>query len=142
MSIGKADNGVGGGCLSDQPFRDTTMTVLTGRRSPPLANQNGTQSSGNFNRAGNPRSCNTAAARLLLAFLCVMIIFGLSTKEKAKQAGRFQCPVCKAQRTYAELRHSRRFTLFFIPVLPLGSSSTGRVICTHCGSEFSESLTS
>lgn len=69
-----------------------------------------------------------------------MIIFGFSTKQKAKTAGQFHCPVCQTDRTYAELRHSRRFTLFFIPVLPLGSSSTGRVICTNCGSEFSESV--
>lgn len=66
-----------------------------------------------------------------------MIIFGISTKQKAKPTGTFQCPVCQTERTYAELRHSRRFTLFFIPVLPLGSSSLGRIVCTSCGSEFS-----
>ena len=67
-----------------------------------------------------------------------MIIFGISTKEKTKPVGHFLCPVCQTQRTYAELRRSRRFTLFFIPVLPLGSSSLGRVVCMTCGSEFAE----
>jgi hypothetical protein len=67
-----------------------------------------------------------------------MIIFGFSSKVKARPAGQFQCPVCRAPRTYAELRQSRRFTLFFIPVLPLGSSRLGRVVCTTCGSEFAE----
>ena len=66
-----------------------------------------------------------------------MIIFGISNKRKAKPAGEFHCPVCETQRTYAELRQSRRFTLFFIPILPLGSSSLGRIVCTVCGSEFS-----
>ncbi|MEQ8848156.1 zinc-ribbon domain-containing protein [Botrimarina sp.] len=65
-----------------------------------------------------------------------MLIIGVSTKEKAKPQGRFQCPVCQSQQTYAELRHARRFTLFFIPVLPLGSSGTGRYVCTNCGSGF------
>ena len=68
----------------------------------------------------------------------MFIIFGLSSKVKARPAGQFHCPVCRSQRTYAELRQSRRFTLFFIPVLPLGSSSLGRVVCTTCGSEFAE----
>jgi uncharacterized Zn finger protein (UPF0148 family) len=68
-----------------------------------------------------------------------MIIFGFSSKQKAKRAGQFQCPVCHTQRTYAELRDTRRFTLFFVPVLPLGSSDTGRIVCTACGSEFPRS---
>jgi transcription elongation factor Elf1 len=67
-----------------------------------------------------------------------MIIFGISTKEAAKPAGRFHCPVCGAERTYAQLVRKRRFTLFFLPVLPLGKSSLGRVRCTNCGSEFNE----
>ena len=66
-----------------------------------------------------------------------MIIFGISSKQQARPAGEFQCPVCGMRRTYAELRTSQRFTLFFIPVLPLGSSRSGRVICTACQSEFS-----
>jgi rubredoxin len=69
-----------------------------------------------------------------------MIIFGISSKQKAKPGGQFECPVCQTARTYAELRQTRRFTLFFIPVLPLGSSSAGRIVCTTCGSEFDESL--
>lgn len=68
-----------------------------------------------------------------------MIIFGITSKQKAKPAGKFACPVCETTRTYAELRQVRRFTLFFIPIIPLGSRSLGRVVCTHCGSEFDES---
>lgn len=67
-----------------------------------------------------------------------MIIFGISTKETAKPAGTFHCPVCQTKRTYARLVRKRRFTLFFIPIIPLGSSSLGRVRCTQCGSEFDE----
>lgn len=87
--------------------------------------------------AGRRRRGDSSAGRRERAF---MIIFGISSKQKAKPAGTFHCPVCEAKRTYAELRQTRRFTLFFIPVLPLGSSSTGRIICTTCGSEFSENM--
>jgi hypothetical protein len=69
-----------------------------------------------------------------------LIIFGISSKQTARPAGQFHCPVCQATRTYAELRRSRRFTLFFVPVLPLGSSSLGRVVCTGCASEFSKEV--
>ena len=70
--------------------------------------------------------------------MLLLIVFGISSKQKAKPAGTFQCPVCRTRRTYVELRRSRRFTLFFVPVLPLGSSRLGRVVCATCGSEFDE----
>jgi DNA-directed RNA polymerase subunit M/transcription elongation factor TFIIS len=70
----------------------------------------------------------------------LFIIFGISSKVKAKPAGPFRCPACDAQRTYAELRRSRWFSLFFIPLIPLGSSSLGRVQCTTCGSEYDASV--
>lgn len=66
----------------------------------------------------------------------LFIIFGISSKTKAKPAGQFHCPACDAERTYAELRRSRWFSLFFIPLIPLGSSSLGRIRCTTCGSEY------
>ncbi|MFG0336096.1 MAG: zinc-ribbon domain-containing protein [Maioricimonas sp. JB049] len=66
----------------------------------------------------------------------LFLIFGISTKLKAKPSGPFVCPACQTERPYAELRQSRWFTLFFIPLIPLGSSSQGRVQCTACGSEF------
>jgi len=69
------------------------------------------------------------------------IIFGIDSKVKAKPSGTFQCPVCNVQRTYGELRQSRRFTLFFIPVLPLGSTSLNRVQCMTCDSEFDSGVT-
>ena len=69
-----------------------------------------------------------------------MIIFGISTKEKAKPVGTFDCPACGKHATFAKIVHSRRFTLFFIPVIPLGSTDTHRVICQNCGSEYSENM--
>jgi transcription elongation factor Elf1 len=69
-----------------------------------------------------------------------MIIFGISTKEKAKSAGTFACPACGKHARFAKIVRSRRFTLFFIPIIPLGSSDTGRVICQNCGSEYSENV--
>lgn len=70
----------------------------------------------------------------------LFIIFGISSKEKARSAGSFQCPVCETTRDYSELRISRYFSLFFIPILPLGSTSTGRIVCNHCRSEFSQDV--
>jgi transcription elongation factor Elf1 len=72
----------------------------------------------------------------------LFIIFGISSRQKAKTAGQFNCPVCTAPRSYSELRTSRYFSLFFIPLIPLGSSSTGRVVCNHCGTEFDNRVVS
>ena len=69
-----------------------------------------------------------------------MIIIGLSTKEKTRRAGQFHCPACQQRASYAKIVRARRFTLFFIPLIPLGSSGTGRVVCENCGSEYSESM--
>ncbi|MBW3542352.1 MAG: zinc ribbon domain-containing protein [Planctomycetes bacterium] len=66
----------------------------------------------------------------------LFIIFGISDKVKAKPAGTSHCPACQAERPFVELRRSRWFTLFFIPLIPLGGGSLGRVQCPHCGSEF------
>jgi hypothetical protein len=73
------------------------------------------------------------------ALEATMIIFGIDSKQQAKAAGQFHCPVCDQRRTYARLQQTRRFTLFFIPVVPLGSRQLGRVVCTQCGSEFDQS---
>ena len=72
--------------------------------------------------------------------MTLFIIFGIDSKTKAKTVGTSYCPACQAQRTFAELRRSRRFSLFFVPLIPLGSSSLGRVQCTTCGSEFDPSM--
>jgi len=69
-----------------------------------------------------------------------MIIFGISTKEKAKAAGSADCPACGQHTSFAKIVRSRRFTLFFIPIMPLGSTDTHRVICQNCGSEYSENV--
>src|SRR5690606_38999057 len=69
-------------------------------------------------------------------FMPLFIIFGINSSQKAKTAGQFQCPVCGAPRNYSEIRTGRYFSLFFIPLIPLGSSRTGRVVCNQCGTEF------
>ncbi len=65
-----------------------------------------------------------------------MIIFGIRSKEKTKPAGAHHCPVCGRQREFAQLHQGRWFTLFFIPVIPLGSTNLHRLTCTTCGSQF------
>ncbi|REJ91643.1 MAG: zinc-ribbon domain-containing protein [Planctomycetota bacterium] len=70
--------------------------------------------------------------------MTLFIIFGIDSKTKAKPVGHHHCPACQAERTFTELRRSRWFSLFFIPIIPLGSSSLGRVQCTTCGSEYNE----
>jgi len=69
-----------------------------------------------------------------------MIIFGISTKQKLKPAGQHSCPACNQHASFGRIVTARRFSLFFIPIIPLGSSDTGRVVCQNCGSEFAASM--
>ncbi|MFU7562154.1 zinc-ribbon domain-containing protein [Roseiconus sp. JC912] len=67
-----------------------------------------------------------------------MVIFGISTKQKVESAGEFNCPACASKTTCGRIVIARYFTLFFIPVLPLGRTRTHRFACQRCGSVYSE----
>lgn len=64
-----------------------------------------------------------------------MIIFGASARTKTIGEGQFYCPNCQEMRRY-ELKQARQyFSLYFIPLIPLGE--TGRFVqCQTCGMAF------
>lgn len=64
-----------------------------------------------------------------------IIIFGARPIERNVGSGSFYCPSCRDEAPYSHLKVKQFFTLYFIPLIPLGS---GRelVRCAGCGSEF------
>ncbi|MEM6296322.1 MAG: zinc ribbon domain-containing protein [Myxococcota bacterium] len=64
-----------------------------------------------------------------------MIIFGTRTTNPKTGAGVFNCPRCGPQRQFTHRKAKRWFTLYFIPVIPLGTA--GEFIeCDACGESF------
>jgi uncharacterized paraquat-inducible protein A len=64
-----------------------------------------------------------------------MIIFGMRVRHKVKGEGEFYCPRCKSQRAYLHKRATRYFTLYFVPLIPLGTLAE-YVECQLCGTTF------
>lgn len=68
-----------------------------------------------------------------------IILFGTKGIESTVDSGVFLCPTCRCQRPYTRKVVKRWFTLFFIPVLPLGEA--GRFVsCDHCGVSYDEKV--
>jgi rubredoxin len=61
-----------------------------------------------------------------------MIIYGYRNREFEMGTGNFYCPKCETQRPYKFKKVTRYFTLFFIPLFPLGTVSQ-YVECSVCG---------
>lgn len=61
-----------------------------------------------------------------------MIIYGYRNREKELGTGTFYCSKCEVQRPYRHKKLVRYFTLFFIPLFPLGTLSE-YVECQVCG---------
>jgi len=49
-----------------------------------------------------------------------MIIFGTRGVKSTMEKGEFDCPQCEANRAYKHKKVTRFFTLYFIPIIPLG----------------------
>lgn len=64
-----------------------------------------------------------------------IIIFGTKPVERETGSGSFSCPTCGQDAPYSRHRIRQVFTLYFVPLFPVGS---GRelVRCRRCGSEF------
>lgn len=70
-----------------------------------------------------------------------MIIFGTRTMSSTRGGGAFNCPRCGLSRQYRHVGVNRWFTLYFIPVIPMGSAGE-YVECTSCAGTFGvEALT-
>ncbi|HLZ25107.1 MAG TPA: hypothetical protein VKQ30_23540 [Ktedonobacterales bacterium] len=60
-----------------------------------------------------------------------MIIYGYRRRNKVMGQVPYVCPQCQRNGYHSVVRTSRFFTLFWIPIIPLGSSTTAR--CNLCG---------
>ncbi len=60
-----------------------------------------------------------------------MIIFGTRGVKSTIKEGQFHCPQCEAQQRYRHRKVTRFFTLYFIPIIPLGQVGE-YVECTRC----------
>ena len=68
-----------------------------------------------------------------------MIIFGTRSMESVRSTGNFNCPRCGRSKPYHHKSVNRWFTLYFIPVIPMGSIGT-YVQCGQCGATYSEAV--
>ncbi len=64
-----------------------------------------------------------------------MIIFGTRGVKSTKATGNFNCPQCETSRSYRHRKVTQFFTLYFIPLIPLGSKGE-YVECNHCKGTF------
>ena len=64
-------------------------------------------------------------------------MIGLSTTKPVIDTGSFDCPKCHQQRSYQRKLIKNWISIYFIPIIPIGSS--GEVLqCTKCKIEFPE----
>jgi hypothetical protein len=64
-----------------------------------------------------------------------MIIFGTRTTNPTAGQGMFNCPRCGPQKPYTHKKAKRWFTLYFIPVIPLGTAGE-YIECNACAGTF------
>ncbi len=60
-----------------------------------------------------------------------MLIFGLSSRDFLLATLVFLCERCQTQGAHQLVRRVRRLSLFFIPLIPLGTRYID--VCTVCG---------
>jgi hypothetical protein len=70
-----------------------------------------------------------------------MIIYGYKHREIQLGTGHFHCFKCEVQRPYRHKKIVRYFTLFFIPLFPLGTLSE-YVECQVCGRTYTADILS
>jgi len=66
----------------------------------------------------------------------MLIIFGTKLRARAIAVGEFFCPNCGVDRNYVLQQIRRWFTLFFLPVVPMGKVLGDQVKCSTCGTCF------
>ncbi|MEN8149181.1 MAG: zinc ribbon domain-containing protein [Planctomycetota bacterium] len=67
--------------------------------------------------------------------MIAFIIFGWKGVTYTKTRGRFHCPQCAEERDFEHKRVRNFFTLYFIPLIPLGLAGE-YIHCTACGGDF------
>jgi Tellurite resistance protein TerB len=66
----------------------------------------------------------------------MILIWGLRARAKTTGTGEFFCAKCGADRSYVLQQIRRWFTLFFIPLFPVGKTLGEQVKCSTCGTCF------
>jgi uncharacterized tellurite resistance protein B-like protein len=61
-----------------------------------------------------------------------MIIFGTKGRSIKMDSGEFNCPNCNIKRVYNKKYVQDWFTLYFIPILPVGSKKNEHIECEEC----------
>lgn len=67
----------------------------------------------------------------------MILIWGLRARAKTLSTGEFFCTHCGTDRSYVLQQIRRWFTLFFIPLFPVGKPLGEQVKCSTCGTRFS-----
>lgn len=70
-----------------------------------------------------------------------MIIFGRRNMTSVESRGTFHCPRCGPDKSYSKIRVNRWFTLYFIPVIPLGTAGS-YYQCNTCAGTYDASVLS
>jgi hypothetical protein len=65
----------------------------------------------------------------------MFFIVGLRLRHSTAGTGTFRCPNERGDRSYERVRARRWFTLFFIPLIPLGTRREW-VRCRGCGAAY------
>lgn len=65
----------------------------------------------------------------------MLLIMGMKARLKVLAEGMFWCPNEGGQRHYRHVSARRWFTLFWIPVIPLGQLGES-VECSSCGAQY------
>ena len=68
-----------------------------------------------------------------------MIIYGTTGRNVDVGGGQFHCPTCGMDSTYKHCEVKRYFTLYFIPLIPMGSAGEF-VECIGCGGSWSPEI--
>ena len=66
----------------------------------------------------------------------MILIWGLRARAKALSTGEFFCSHCGTDRAYVLQQMRRWFTLFFVPLFPVGKPLGEQVRCSTCGTRF------
>ena len=70
-----------------------------------------------------------------------MIIFGMSPRTKTTGTGTFFCPHCRTSRSYERKEGRNYFSLYFIPLIPVGKPQT-YIECSTCHVTFTAEVLS
>src|SRR6188768_3254372 len=69
----------------------------------------------------------------------MFVVFGSRVITLTVGVGKFHCPRCASIQSFKHLKRTRFFTLYFIPVFPMGEIDQ-RVECGHCGTAYNSNV--